>query len=103
MKSKFVTLSAVAVTLLASGASFAQGNFVDTMSPKQAPFVSQLSRADVQAEAVAARAFINMPNDLYGSVVTTAPEQTSVVTREQVRQEAIEFARTHKRDVSDLG
>lgn len=101
MKSKLVTLSAVLVTLLASGASFA-GEFVETMAPKQAPFVSQATRADVQAQAVAARAFLTMPNDQYGSV-TAAPAQASTLSREEVRKEAIEFARTHKRDESELG
>jgi ABC-type sugar transport system substrate-binding protein len=102
MKSKLITLSAAALTLLASGASFAQGSFVDTMSPKQAPFVSQLTRAEVIAEAASARAFLNMPNDSYGSAAQY-PALVSTVSREQVRQEAIEFAHTHKRDAADLG
>ena len=57
----------------------------------EAPFVSTLSRADVRAEAIAARDAGLITSDEFAPVIVA--ENTSTLTRAQVRAEAVEAQR----------
>lgn len=95
MTSKLISLSIAALALTASASSFAAASTAEYNYPAETSFMSQKSRAEVQAEALAARAFLALPESAYGSVALDS-NAMSKITRDQVRMEASEFARTHK-------
>jgi hypothetical protein len=96
--SKLLSLTIATLTIAASATSFAGTSNINELNyPGDAPFMSQATRADVQA---AARGLRNLPGDLYGSDVRTTTDSSA--TREQVRKDAIEYTRSHKREISEL-
>lgn len=95
MTSKLISLSIAAAALTVSATSFASTSTAEYNYPVEAPFTSQLTRAQVQAEARGARAFLALPEALFGSV-TAGATSTSPLTRDEVRMQAVEFTRTNK-------
>jgi mevalonate pyrophosphate decarboxylase len=95
MTSKLISLSITAIALAASASSFASTSTAEYNYPVDTPFVSQLTRAQVQAEASGARAFLTQPEALFGSV-TRGSASKSELTRDEVRMQALEFTRAHK-------
>jgi hypothetical protein len=100
MKS-FATYSVAAIALMASSLSFAEPahHFGNPSYPPEAPFVSQTTREAVQAQALINR----LPaGEAVGFEATPAQPAASSLTREQVRKEAMEYARSHKRELGEL-
>ncbi len=96
--SKLLSLTIATLALAASATSFAAPSKINELSyPGDAPFMSQTTRAEVQA---AARGLHNLPGDAYGTDVRATSDST--VSREQVRKDAIEYTRSHKREISEL-
>ena len=95
MTSKLISLSVLTIALAASATSFASTSTAEYNYPLEAPFVSQLTRAQVQEQASGARAFLSQPEALFGSV-TPDTASVSSLTRDEVRMQAVEFTRAHK-------
>lgn len=96
MKSMIVISSAIA-TLALSNACFAGGNDIEFgYVPPSAS--AGLSRAEVKSQAMTAH--IN-EGELLGNE-DDAADTRSNVSRAEVRKEAIEYVRTHKRELAEL-
>ncbi len=95
MASKFISLALASIALTASATSFAGPSTAEYNYPADTTFTSQKTRAEVQAEARGARAFLALPEALYGSAALS-PATMSKLTRDQVRTDAVEYARGHK-------
>jgi hypothetical protein len=102
MNTKLISAALTLIAITASTSSFARGNDIElNYTATQATTAKPNTRDAVHAQLQAAHAFTQLNGDLYGSV--TLPSDAMALTREQVRMQARDYVRSHKRDMNDLG
>ena len=96
MNTKFIASSLIAVAALASSAAFA-----DEVDSRTAPFVSQFSRAEVQADYFKAVKEGTLPV-LADAAAETPSTINSGVTRTEVKAQAVQWAYAKNKPTSEI-
>ena len=96
MNTKFIASTLIAVAALASSAAFA-----DEVDSRSAPFVSQFSRAEVQADYFKAVKEGTLPV-LADAVGVTSSTINTGLTRAEVKAQAVQWAHAKNKPISEF-
>lgn len=96
MNTKFIASSLIAVAALASSAAFA-----DVVDSRPAPIVSQFSRTEVQADYIKAVKEGTLPL-LTEAGAATPSTFNSVVSRTEIKAQAVQWAHAKNKTIDDL-